>query len=94
MCVRVCVGWARVWMQVTRPCQSVRNDIVTPRHLLVIYIQYAYCLLRATVRPLGLAFHRLKVNLDRLFPKGCEMNQLQLSSSFVVRLMRFEFPET
>ena len=31
MCVRVCVGWARVWMGVSCPCPPVRNDIVTPR---------------------------------------------------------------
>ena len=37
LCVRVYVGWARVWMGVTRPCPPVSNDIVTPRHLFLSF---------------------------------------------------------
>ena len=38
LCVRVWVGWARVWMDVSRLCPAVCNEIVTPRHLLMVYL--------------------------------------------------------
>ena len=29
VCVRVCVGWVRVWMGIVRPCPVVCNNLVT-----------------------------------------------------------------
>ena len=36
LCMFECWEWVWVWMGVGCPCPPVRNDIVTPRHLLVI----------------------------------------------------------
>merc|ERR1712025_1482721 len=33
-CMFECLGWVEVWIGVGCPCPPVRNDIVTPRHLL------------------------------------------------------------
>ena len=40
--VCVCMGWARVLMGVGCPCPPVRNDIVTPHHLLFSAISFNY----------------------------------------------------
>ena len=36
VCVRMSMGWKRVWVGVLCPCQPVQNNIATPRHLLFL----------------------------------------------------------